>query len=253
MSEDKKDLLTLVDFVIDIANLEGNEWFKSKLIDKLTQNEVKMKESSIYEIHNDLKRTKLYLKKIDKLIYQEAFNFYKIIGDSELKNILINEYKEMKLSLELKDYLEYSRRLIVQLETCFDYTIEKLDAWEIILNDISKYHEIKYISGIYENSMKIKDKFFKIDFFSKEQIRQELSKIDFKAKALFCISYYDINPSKDFSNLSDVYFIRNQASHGKTSTKDKIKLQGLISRFDEKNIYIWKMFNSYIKCLKILN
>jgi hypothetical protein len=252
MNDNKKDLKSLIDFVTEIANQNGNEWFKLKLIDNLKQKENEERENEILAIHNDIKRTKLYLKKIDQLNYQDAFKFYKGIVDPELKRSLISDYKEMKLSLALKDYLEYSRRLIIQLETCFDYVIDRLDAWEIISNDLNKYFEVKYSIGKYENSMKIKDKFFTIDFITKEQKRQDLSKIDFKAKALFCLFYYDIDPSKNFSNLTDVYFIRNQASHGKSSTKDKVKLDGFISKFEEKNIYIWYMFNSYIKCLKIL-
>ena len=36
MDEQKRDLKTLIDFVNDIANQKGNEWFKAELKEKIS-------------------------------------------------------------------------------------------------------------------------------------------------------------------------------------------------------------------------
>jgi hypothetical protein len=93
----------------------------------------------------------------------------------------------------------------------------------------------------------VKEGFFKPDYKNKSQIiKKEISEIDFKVKAVFCALLYQVNFSVHWSNLNDIYFLRNKASHGSLTIKELERLNKLIEKFPENNGYYQRMFNAFI-------
>lgn len=256
MKHNNDSLLKLIRLIQEISNHPGNEWFKQKIIAELTQSGIQNDNSispATSSLHDDLKRTKLYLRNIDKTNHQEAFNFYKKIKETDLKNKLINDYKEMKMALRTNDILEYARRKSIQLERCFDFIIEKTNGWEVVSSNSDLYSLIVVPSGSFNQSFRIRDNFFKDDMNNRQQkIKKEISEIDFKSKAVYCFTHYQFDFAKYFSSFNDIYFLRNKASHGSLSEKDKNRIDKINARFSELYVYYNKMFQSYIESLKDL-
>jgi len=241
--------------VLEIADKPENASFKTKLINGLgginlpNHNALNTDVSSFY---NDIKRTRFFLKNIDKNNFVEAQKFYQHIRDKELRKKLIIDYKEMKTALMLNDILEYARRKTIQLERCFDYIIEQTNAWEVVLKSDS-YDLISIRAGIFTKEFRVKDGFFKKDWQNPgTTVRKDVSEIEFKHKALYCFTYYsyDFITYNQWSNFEDLYFLRNKASHASTTEKDHNRLIKIIEKFPERNIYYNKMFNAYIGALQ---
>jgi hypothetical protein len=246
MVHSKEDLLKLAKFVNELSNEPGNEWFRNELVSKLggsrlTSNDLVM----------DLRRTKSYLKKIDSNLYKEGFSFYKNIIDDDLRKTLISDYKEMKIALLDSDILEYGRRMCLQLERCFDAAITKFNGWSIVEAD-PKYNEIAFMAGKYQKRIKVKEGFKKNDYTDPtKRIPKEIGEIEFNTKVAFCGIYFNFDFQTKWSNIQDIYFLRNKASHGSLSMNDFSRLEKIKSKFDELNLYYLKMFKEFISKMKV--
>lgn len=250
MAQQKEKLKLLLQFIDQVANQSGNEWFRDELTKKFSNNTASKGNSGLDVLIDDIKRTKLYLKNIDKSLQCEGFKFYKNIKDIDLKKQLVSDYKEMKISFINNDILEYGRRMALQMERCFDFAISVVNGWEIVNCD-SKYNEISIPSGKFEQKVRVKSGFYKPDFNNKSiLLKKDVSEIEFKVKAAFCGLFYQINFFSQWSNLNDIYFLRNKASHGSVTTKDLDRLNKIIEGFAEKNGFYHKMFCSFVNPLK---
>jgi hypothetical protein len=208
---EKKSLLKLIEYIDELSHLPGNQWFHDKLKSKFeskTKSEVHINEDA-HELINELKRSKYYLKSIDRNIWKEALNYYSSILYTDLKLELIHDYKEMKIADKSDDIIEYTRRIVMQLENC-------LNAICILL----KSHElIKVSPENYRNNSTdlLKGEF---SFFNSDGSAKQLSKISIQSKIYFAKQYYDIRYS--YSDMSQMITIRNKSSHrGEYSEREK--------------------------------
>lgn len=253
MSYKKENLIKLLKLIEEISSQPGNEWFKEKILSILGQRSDSSLSPAIRSLHDDLKRTKYFLKNIDKTHHREGFNFYNKIKDFDLKSKLIIDYKEMKMALFLNDILEYARRKCIQLERGFDYVITKTNGWDVVSSNPNLYTEIIVPSGNFNQTFRIRDNFFKVDLNNRQQkVQKEISEIEFKTKAVYCFTYYQFDFTKYFSGFNDIYFLRNKASHASLSQKDKIRIDKINAKFSEQSIFYNKMFQSYLESLKDL-
>ena len=84
MDEQKRDLKTFIDFVNDISNQKGNEWFKAELIDKLSLQFHLTEIDEIYEYC------------IKQILKDQATKFYSDFKLISIKDKLIEDYIRME-------------------------------------------------------------------------------------------------------------------------------------------------------------
>jgi len=235
MDEQKRDLKTLIDFVTDIAHQKGNDWFKKELSMKLTSaNEINGKfETSDSQILQDLKRSKFYLKSIDKTIWLEALKYYKKIKYSDLKMELLVDYKEMKIADKSDDVIEYTRRIVMQLENCLNAICIITKAHEVIkLNpEMYKTAYSDLLTGEYA-------------FFNFDKSEKSLAKISLQSKLFFAKQRYNIK--YPFVEMSEMIIIRNKSSHrGEYTEKEKEILDKAKSNLSETKAKYFLCFNNF--------
>lgn len=253
---EKEDLEWLLKLLAQIKKEGGHEWFWNEIKRKYSSavpSVILSDKTDIEKLLDDIRRTKYFLKNIDRELHVEGHKFYTNIVDPDLKKVLKQDYKEMKVALRASDILEYSRRLCLQIERVFSHVITKVSAWEIIKSH-KEYELVTIITEefrgkTYNPQFKMKEIFFwKND---EGLVNKEVSEIEFKAKAAFCFYYYKLDSKKHWTNLTDIYFLRNKASHGSNlSAKDVTKLSKIIEKFDDKNHYYQKTFDYIVKGLK---
>jgi hypothetical protein len=96
---DRQNLEKLIDFIDELSHLPGNEWFCKNLLIKLEPHlgSVFRQESEYGELLSDIKRSRHYLRNIDKNIWKEAFTYYSSIKYTDVKIELIHDYKELNI------------------------------------------------------------------------------------------------------------------------------------------------------------
>lgn len=241
MTYKKEHLEGLIKLINQIVETPGNEWF----VEELRQSTIASSNISFAELNKnieDVRRTKYYLKNIDKTFYIEAFGFYKNIKDPSTKESLISDYKEMKIAFSDNNFLEYGRRMCMQLERCFDFIIINVDGWNVINTDVRFSSSVFVNSG--RNEYNFKEKFF--ENTSGEIKAKEISWIEFRAKGLFCFIYYGLDYLKFWQTFDDIYFLRNMASHGVLGGRNENRLKK-ISHNIYSNIGFYFRFFQIIK------
>jgi hypothetical protein len=199
---DKEQLLKLYDFIVEISEIKNNEWFRNKLKSKFKDN--KSFEPSInnegQDLLYELKRSKYYLRTIDRNIWKEALNYYTSILYADLKMELIHDYKEMKFADKADDIVEFTRRIVMQLENCLNAICILLKSHELIKLSPDKYRNT--------NTDLLNGEF---SFFNTDGSCKQLSKISIHSKIFFAKQYYDIKYS--YNDMSQMIIIRNKSSH----------------------------------------
>jgi hypothetical protein len=208
---EKKSLLKLIEFIDELSHLEGNQWFHDKLKSKFeskTKSEFYINDE-VHELINELKRSKYYLKSIDRNIWKEALNYYSSILYPDLKMELIHDYKEMKIADKSDDIIEFTRRIIMQLENCLNAICILLKSHELIKASPDKYRS---------NSNDLLEG--KFSFFNSDGSAKQLSEISIQSKIFFSKQYYDIRYS--YNDMNQMITIRNKSSHrGEYSEREK--------------------------------
>ncbi len=230
--ESLEKLLLLID---EICNEEENLWFKMEILKKYSKNISNL--NDLNELHKDLRRTKSFLKYIDGQYWREGFNFYKKISDSSLKLMLISDFKEMKISENDNNMLEFVRRMILQLENILNHLILKFDAYKIIIDSPDLYQGDKFnlVEGPYS-------------FFLENRVQKPLKNIPLPSKLTFIKIYFNINYS--FNIWRDLTFIRNKASHRENlKDVDLLKMNEIESNWESNKIEYNKFFISLSKQL----
>lgn len=208
---DKKSLVKLIEYIDELSHLPGNQWFHDKLKSKFeskTNSEVYIKDD-VHELINELKRSKCYLKTIDRNIWKEALNYYSSILYTDLKLELIHDYKEMKIADKSDDIIEFTRRIVMQLENCLNASCILLKSHDLIKASPDKYRNSStdLLTG-------------EFSFFNPDGSEKQLSKVSIQSKIFFSKQYYDIRYS--FSDMSQMITIRNKSSHrGEYSEREK--------------------------------
>ena len=252
MEYKKEHLDVLLDVIDKISKTSGNEWFFNALVKKY-QNNFNDNFNNSSEIVYDLRRTYAYLSYVDKKFYQEAIQYYKNIIDKELKTELLKDYKMMKIAEVEKDLVEYTRRIVMQIENCFTFLIVKLNAWDLIKNTPNNFKKNStnlfdgqysfFTNGIKDAEDQIPDNRNGIMFYKKK-----ISKIALTTKRDFFTMYYN-NLSINYKDFNDLSFLRNKASHRGKSDTDVQRVQDLCQEWDQNQRRFFKILNDIIKKL----
>lgn len=191
---------------------------------------------------SDVGRIKAYLNFVDKKAMNYGKKFYKNIVDDNLKKELIKDFKAMKIALKNEDIVEFGRRLFLQIENIYNYSLSKLNVHDLILSNKDFYSKVPFKWR--EDAKSFDYDFFKSFYFFDKELKDyspvELSKVSFNTKSVFLMFHFKFSANK--FNLDDICFLRNIGSHrGTLNENEKNKLQSIINDFDKKYSYYHKV------------
>jgi hypothetical protein len=106
MSSNKEQLQKLLDFIHSITKQQGNEWFVAELFNQLSYSE----NSSQSKIDN------IYEYCVEKIIREQAVNFYKDFPITEIKSQLIEDYIRMEHFKKKNNFEDFCLALYQQIE-----------------------------------------------------------------------------------------------------------------------------------------
>lgn len=243
MTINKDTLLKLAAFIEEIANNAEYEWFNNLLISKLHSIKNATINHSLSEfdiIIEELKRTKYFLKNIDKTYWLEARNFYTNVIDDTVRLSLMIDYKEMKVAEIENNIVEFTRRLVMQLENGVSYACNKLDAHKHILKDPEKYKN--------KNTNLRNGEF---SFFNNDGSNKPTNKVNLPSKVFFLKQYYGFN--YNFIIFNEMITIRNKSSHRGEMNDMEIKVlqEAKDNPQIKKNDY-FHCFNSIFRNILVL-
>lgn len=180
----------------------------------------------------DIKRLKSYLNFIDRKAFNFGRVFYKDISDNELKKILIQDFKEMKIALKNDNIYEFGRRLCLQLESIFNYSLSTMEVFKMMDNNQQYY---KAVMPNWDNfkgkGFDFYSSFFAFDRQSNLMKPRDLSRISFMQKSTFLSIHFNYKVYTKL--LKELYFLRNKGSHrDKMSQQDLEQVEQIISSFD---------------------
>ncbi len=220
----------------------GNDEFSKKLqaeISKKTTTNLPGQIADLLELHNDLKRTRQFLRFIDQKAAQEGRDYHNAIKDVELRRELVKDFKQMRLADIEGDIIEFTRRIVMQLENSINKSIELLDAWSVIRSNPSQYQD------------RFHDLFRGEYSFFRDGKNRELKDVVFPSKVFFVNRYYSIRYFE--SAVREMNTIRNKASHrGGLSEKEKEIMDQVTKNVTAKKADYFQAFNIIIRALRIL-
>jgi hypothetical protein len=239
---EKKNLLKLIDFIGEISRFPENQWFTDALRSKFESksNSEGPKNLEVQELVTELKRSKYYLRTIDRNIWKEAINYYSCIMYSDLKIELIHDYKEMKIAEKSDDIIEFTRRIVMQLENCLNAVCTLLKAHEIIKASPEKYRD--------NNTNLLTGKF---SFFNDDGTEKQVTLISIQSKIFFTKQYYDIY--YPYNDMRDMITIRNKSSHrGEYTEREKEIMEEAKRNIEEKKSRFFVCYDSFWKKMEVL-
>ena len=242
MKHNKEQLSKLLKLVMEISQQPGNQWFGVELASKLSNRDMQLNGTNFTgnQLIQDLKRSKFYLKAIDKSIWLEALKYYSQIKYADLKMELVVDYKEMKIADKNDDIIEYTRRIVMQLENCLNAVCCSQNAHSIISAnpELYKTQSTDLFKGDYS-------------FFELSGHPKPITKISIQSKIFFVKQYYDIRYS--YSDMSQMITIRNKSSHrGEYTNKEKAILEDAINNVAERKASYFLCFDTFWKKMKDL-
>ncbi|NMA64797.1 MAG: hypothetical protein GX957_00960 [Clostridiaceae bacterium] len=190
---------------------------------------------------SDIGRIKAYLNFIDKKAYNYGKVFYQNISDNNLKAELIKDFKEMKIALKNDDIIEFGRRLSLQLENIFNFSLNSLDVHALISANYQQYQSVTPNWPNYKgNPFNFYNSFFSITKNKNQYEPVELSRVSFNTKSIFLSIHF--NYQVNARNIKDIYFLRNKGSHrDQLSQNDQQTLNRIISDFDKNYSFYHKV------------
>ena len=242
MNENEKyiELFTALIQHIDVKN--RNNDFSSELIAQLqksTNSNIPELNNQLVSFYNDIKRTRYFLKHIDKNDWLEGFKYFENIIIPELKMELIKDFKEMKIADRTNDIIEYTRRLVMQLENCLNTVIEIENAHEKIVANPTQYKDN------HNDLRQGKYSFFNDD----DDTPKELKEISLPSKLYFAKQYYGF--SYYWKPIDEMIKIRNKASHrGEISSQEQIIMDNAKNNVSQKKAEYFGEFDKIVKQLK---
>ena len=239
---ENKNLLKLIDFIDEISQLPENQWFidalKSKFESKSSSDVHKGIE--VQELIIELKRSKYYLRTIDRSIWREGINYYSSIIYADLKIELIHDYKEMKIAEKSDDIIEFTRRIVMQLENCLNAVCTLLKSHEIIKASPAKYRDNSnnLLTGKYS-------------FFNDDGTEKQVTLISIQSKIFFTKQYYDIY--YPYNDMRDMITIRNKSSHrGEYTEREKEIMEEAKRNIEIKKSSFFVCYDSFWKKMTVL-
>lgn len=229
MDEQKRDLKTFIDFVNDISNQKGNEWFKAELIDKLS---LQFHSTEIDEIYEYC---------IKQILKDQATKFYSDFKLISIKDKLIEDYIRMEQYRRDDRFEDFCLALFQQIEGIVNHLIN---------DEILKYFQINYLSPSHKIKKKGANEFeqkqlWQLIFFSElentaieNKLKKSMIDWDFSEKYKSILYYFYFNKKVynyfDFQAIfflgNDLYQSRNLNHRGgKISDKQKIIIEKVTS------------------------
>jgi len=190
---------------------------------------------------SDVSRIKAYLNFIDKKALNYGKVFYRNILDNNLKKELIADFKEMKIALKNDNLIEFGRRLSLQLENIFNFSLHNLDVHNLILSNPTFYRSVTPNWPKYRGKpFNFYNSFFKRNRSTNQDEPVELSRVSFNTKSIFLTIYF--NYQVNTRNIKDIYFLRNKGSHrDQLSQNEQQRLDQILTEFDKNYSYYHKV------------
>lgn len=247
----ENDLSKFIEFTKNLlSQLKGNkeynwffETFNNEIVNVFFQNETNKNVFDKFQIisESDIGRIKAYLNFIDKKALDYGKMFYHDISDINLKAELIKDYKRMKIALKNDDIIEFGRRLSLQLENIFNFSLKSLNVHALILQNPEYYKEvIPNWENSQVKSLNFYNSFFSFNRNTKQYEPVELSRVSFRTKSMFLSIHFDYQVNA--RNINDIYFLRNKGSHrDQLSQNDQQTLNQIISNFDRNYSFYYKV------------
>lgn len=243
MNDNKKYLELFTALINHIDKKNGSDEFSTELLNQIQNTsshqhpELNLQITSFY---NDIKRTRYFLKHIDKNDWLEGFKYYDKISFPELRIELIKDFKEMKIADRVNDIIEYTRRIVMQLENCLNTVIEVVDAHSKIIATPENYQD---------NYNNLRNG--RYSFFNDNDTRKELKAISLPSKLYFVKCFYGFNYY--WRPIDEMIKIRNKASHrGEISTQEQEIMDNAKNNVSQKKAEYFGEFDKIIKQLKDL-
>lgn len=187
---------------------------------------------------SDVSRIKAYLNFIDKKALNYGKVFYQNISDTNLKMELITDFKEMKIALKNDNLIEFGRRLSLQLENIFNFSLNNLDVHNLILSDPTFYRSVT--PPWPRDPFNFYNSFFKRNRNTNQDEPVELSRVSFNTKSIFLLIHF--NYQVNSKNIKDIYFLRNKGSHrDQLSQNDQQILDRILTEFDKNYSFYYKV------------
>lgn len=205
MNEQKLDLKTFIDFVNDISNQKGNEWFKKELIKRLSDNKENLDSfnSNIgSEIKKDTKKIINFLEINPSCSIDYSFINHKLLRTRlELDNLRMENVRyDLKEKDEMKRLYDFCINAFYQIENLINfYYYEKYTNFEDLLG---------HIESVEESSFRRKDE-------------KNIGDITIATKIFaFTRSYYIYSERFLGMNMDSLRLIRNEGLHRCTRIKN---------------------------------
>ncbi len=243
----EEDLRKFIEFTKTLlTQMQGNsnyfwffESFYLEVVNSFFYNSNNQREIDKFQSisESDVSRIKAYLNFIDKKALNYGRVYYKNISDDNLRTQLIKDFKEMKIALKNDDIIEFGRRLSLQLENIFNFSLTSLNVYQLILDNQQYYCSV---TPNWNNNRGKPFNFYRSFFSNETNDPIELSKVNFKIKSIFLSIHfgYEVNSH----NMSDIYFLRNKGSHrSQLSQEEQINLDRIILKFDQNYSYYIKV------------
>ncbi len=247
MSENKQDLLKLLDFIIEISSTPTNNWFRKELVNRLVSLTSSKSGYSpeISEIHEYC---------IKKILQDQAIMFYKDFNLQNINNQLCIDYVRMEQYRREDNFEEFSMAMFQQIELIVN-TLSNNSIESYVRDNWNKY----LLSWIDKNTGSQKGKLLWQFIFNYKLSEAELlNKInkpiiewDFNEKYKSVLVYYYFNKTisnyKEFdfisNNIYELYQVRNLNHRGGKKTPRQIEITEKISA--SKSKYYFKFLGLF--------
>lgn len=249
----ENDLEKFVDFTKDLLNsLKDKQeyaWFIELYREKVIKSFFNSQSTSSIPISSkfdaiteqDIIRIKSYLNFIDRKAINYGKEFYKDVKDIELKKVLVRDFKEMKTAISNNNIIEFGRRLSLQLENIFNFSLKTLNVHTLIGENQQYYSSVRPNWTNYKgNPFNFYNSFFHFNEKTNQLEEVEISKISFNTKSIFLSIHF--NYQVNSKNIKDIYFLRNKGSHRNQLTQEEVQqLNQILKDFDKNYSYYYKL------------
>ncbi len=243
MSDNKKDLIKLLNFTIEISAMPNNTWFKNALIEKLVEkNNTRVSSNTeISDIHEYC---------IKQILKEQAKMFYKDFKLLDINETLCNDFVRMEQFRREDSFQDFSLAMFQQFELIIN-TLCTQELENYIKDNLNEYVNgwTDKVKGI-QKGKKLLWQY--LSYFSLEKVDVELKlskpilNWDFNEKYRACLVYYYFNNAirieNDFfqiaKSIHELYQIRNLNHRGGKKTDKQFEIVRKIS--DSKAKYYFK-------------
>lgn len=256
----ENDLKKFISFTKDLLNSIKDKqeyaWFMELYKDEIANNFFNSQTISSIPITNkfdaiteqDIIRVKAYLNFIDRKAINYGKEFYKNIIDKGLRESLIDDFKEMKIAIKNDNLIEFGRRLCLQIENIFNYSLKSLNVHLLISNN-PQYYRAVTPNWNNANPINFYNSFFSINRTTNQLEPVELSKVSFNTKSIFLSIHF--NYQVNTRNIKDLYFLRNKGSHrDQLNQQETQQLNQIINDFDKNYSFYYKVLFDVVKGIR---